>query len=425
MKTPLVAVLVVLSACSDSYFTTTSLELVAGGRGSVGIVSTAKPDPEAPETPLLSLEPVPDETGLIAQLGLTPPNPRNIRGVLEVRAAVNAPLGSTLITVKSKQGLATLQVNVKPAPTLSLMRGQGRRRSIVGYGEVLDFVAWVKTDGTVMQRIGGVTTPVSGLSDIETIAAGYAVTTDGRLYSWLNTPAPVLLREGVVDVNTDYGPALALLDDGRVIDLVKGEALADVSDVVALRVSGFAQFIGGGAQYSRTNRYFLKTDGTVLLQDLVEYISPPPVPAPTSTTTLFAAGVKDITSAGFVQSADGQVLYNGLLVHDFEAKKIASTPRIATQMNGSTLGTSRTGLALFADGALWASSVSSTSGSNQQGAPTFTQNAAQRPLRAPNDAPIEDFEVVGPAVLIFTREGVFISNGAGGFDAADFSDLRR
>ena len=37
------------------------------------------------------------------------------------------------------------------------------------------------------------------------------------------------------------------------------------SEVVALRVSGFSQFIGGGAQYSRTNRYFLKTDGTVLL----------------------------------------------------------------------------------------------------------------------------------------------------------------
>ncbi|MDP2275854.1 MAG: hypothetical protein Q8N23_32230 [Archangium sp.] len=425
MKTRFATLLLALSACSDSYFTTTSLELVAGGRGSMGIVSTAQPDPEALETPLLSLEPVADETGLTVFLGLTPPNPRNIRGVLSVRAAVTAPLGSTLITVKSKQGSATLQVNVKPAPTLSLVRGLGQRRSIAGYGDVLDFVAWVKNDGTVMQRSGGVTTPVTGLSDIKTIAAGYAVTNDGRLYSWLNSPAPVLVREGVVDVNTDYGPALALLDDGRVIDVVKGEALADVSDVVAMRVSGFSQFVGGGAQYSRTNRYFLKTDGTVLLQDLVEYISPPPVPAPTLTTTLFAAGVKDVTSAGFAQSPDGQVLYNGLLVHDFEAKKIASTPRVAFQMNASTLSTSRTGLALFADGALWASSVSSTSGSNQQGAPTFTQNATQRPLRAPNDAPIEDFEVVGPGVLVFTREGVFITDGSGGFVAADFPDLRR
>lgn len=425
MKRPVVLVLVALSACSDSHFTSTSLELVAGGVSTVGIVSTARPDAEAIETPLLSLEPVAEQTGLTVTLVLTPPNPGNIRGVLSVRAALSAPPGSTLVTVKSKQGLATLQVNVKAAPTLSLVRGLGQRRSIVASETVSNFVAWVKNDGTVMQRSGGVTAPVAGLSNVRSIGAGYAVTNEGRLYSWLNSPAPVLVQEGVVDVNTEYGPALALLDDGRVVDLVKGEALPGVSDVVALRVSGFSQFIGGGAQYSRTNRYFLKTDGTVLLQDLVEYISQPPVPAPTSTTTLFAAGVKDVSSAGFVQSADGRVLYNNLLVHDFEAKKIASLPRIAMQTNGSTLTTSRTGLALFSDGALWASSAVSTSGSNQQGAPTFTQNATQLPLRAPNDVPIEDFEVVGPQVIIFTREGVFITGGSGGFVPADFPDLRR
>ncbi len=423
MKRAWVAALVALSGCSDSHFTTASLELLPGRAASMGIVSTAQPDAEAPETPLLSLEPVAPESGLTAALGFAPPNPRNIRGVLAVRAAITAPTASTFITVKSKQGSATLQVVVKPPPTLSLVRGLGQRRSIAAEGSVRNFVAWVKSDGTVMQRNAGVTAPVLGLSDIRTVAVGYAVTNDGRLYSWLNSPAPVLVRTGVVDVNTDYGPALALLDDGRVVDLVKGEALADVSDVAALRVSGFAQFIGGGAQYSRTNRYFLKTDGTVLLQDLVEYL--PPVLPPTMTITLVASGAKDISSGGFVQSAEGPVLYADLLVHDFEARKIASLPRVANQMNGSTLSTSRTGLALFADGALWTSTATSTSGSNQQGAPTFTQNATQLPLRAPNDTPIDDFEVVGPDVVIFTREGVFITDGAGGFTPADFPDLRR
>lgn len=432
MKTLLLSMLLVLSACGDSRFTVPSVDLVVGQSATVGVVSTAQPAPQedgapAPE-PLLSLEPVAPESGLTASLGLNPPNPGNLRGVLTVRAALDAPLGQTLITVKSTQGAATLQVNVKPAPVLSLPRGLGQRRSIVGAGaspEVLDYVAWVKSDGTVMQLMGGVTEPVVGLSDIKSVAVGYAVTNDGRLYSWLRTPSPVLVKEGVVDVTADYGPALALLDDGTVMDLVKMERLPEVSDVAALRVSGFTQFVGGGNQYSRTDRYFLKTDGTVVLQSLVEYLSSPPVAPPALTTTTLATGIADVTSSGFMQSASGQVLFGGLLVHDFAAKKLASPPRRANQSNASTLSTSRTGLALFADGALWSSVSSNTSGSNQQGAPTFSQGATQLPLRAPGDAPIEDFEVVGPEVLIFTRDGIFLSDGAGGFMAADFPELRR
>ncbi len=425
MKKLFVTMLAGLSGCSDSHFTTTSIELLVGRSALVGVVSTAQvaPEAEGAVVPLLALEPVAAESGLTASFGLTPPNPGNVRGVLSVRAAFTAPIGATLITVKSQQGAATLEVNVKPAPLLRLTRGLGERRSIVGYFPG-DFVAWVKTDGTVMRREGGVTTPVVGLNDIKSIAVGYAVTTDGRLYSWLNSPAPVLVKDGVVDVTADYGAPLALLEDGSVLDLARMEILAGIDDVVAMRVSGFSQFVGGGAQYSRTNRVFLKTDGTVLSQVLIEYISPPPVPAPTSVTTTVASGITDITAAGFWLSAEGQVLFGELLVHDFAAKKLASLPPVTTQMNASTSGTSVTGLALFADGALWASTSSKTSGSNQQGAPTFSQNATQRPLRAPNDATIEDFAVVGGSVVIFTRDGVF-TGGAEGFVAADFEGLRR
>ncbi len=42
-----------------------------------------------------------------------------------------------------------------------------------------------------------------------------------------------------------------------------------------------------------------------------------------------------------------------------------------------------------------------------------------------SDVHIEDFEGVGHEVVIFTREGVFITDGSGGFVPADFPDLRR
>jgi len=320
--------------------------------------------------------------------------------------------------------------DVRPTDPLSL--GLGSPTTLVGGGASssdLALIVWITEDGTVMQR-NGLAAPsvaVAGLVDVKSVAIPYAVTQSGDLYRWNTTDpsqAPMKILDAVADVNADYG-AFALLADGQVMDLATMQLVPEVADVVAIRASGFEQFIiSGGGQYSRAQRYYLQKNGTVLLQDVVVYLSGQ-LPN-TSETHVFALGVAEVTASGFIQSADGIVYFGEAIVHDVPARKMASTPRQASDINGSTLASSYTTFVLFDDGALWATTIGKVSGENQQGAPAFRASATQLPMRLPGDVDVVDFAVVGPRVVAFTRDGSsFIDAGDGTFTPVSFERLRR
>ena len=317
-------------------------------------------------------------------------------------------------------------------PTTPLALGPGAPTTIVGGGASsndLTWIVWITDGGAVMQRQGvaGTSALVAGLSDVKSVAIPYAVTQGGVLYRWdVNAPtqAPVEVLRDVADVNADYG-AFALLVDGSVMDLATMQRVSGVADVVAMRASGFEQFIiSGGGQYSRANRYFLQKNGTVLLQDVVVYLANQ-LPN-TSEINVFAMGVEDVTSSGFLQSPDGIVYFGDAVVHDVPARRMAGAPRQASQVNGSTLASSYTTYVLFDDGALWATTIGKTSGENQQGAPTFHASATQAPVRLMGDVDIVDFAILGPRVLVFARDGTsFLDAGDGTFAPIIFEDLKR
>lgn len=317
-------------------------------------------------------------------------------------------------------------------PTAPLVLGPGKPNTLAGGvpqgGGVISPVIWVTNAGTVRQRAGAAASEVvPNLSDVVSVAIGYAVTRAGALYRWDPYQAPLTatkILDGVADVTTDYG-AFALQTDGRVIDLATSQPLPDVANVVAMRIAGFEQsIISGGGQYSRASRYFLQRDGSVLLQDVVVYLGGQ-LPN-TLETTVYARGVQDVTSGGFVQAPNGLIYFDEALVHDVPAKKMASTPRVANQSNSSTLTTSRSTFVLFDDGALWRTTLGSTTGENQQGAPTFSAGVSQFPVRAPGDVDILDFFVLSGEVVIVTRDGAsFVSAGEGTtFSPVVFEDLR-
>ena len=316
-------------------------------------------------------------------------------------------------------------------PTAPLALGLGAPTTLVGGGassNYLEWIVWVTTGGTVMQRAGlsGPSVVVPGLTDVTSVAVGFAVTRTGELFRWSPGAAvlqPVKVLDGVVDVSADYG-AFALLADGHVVDLGTMSQLPDVADVVAMRITGFEQaIISGGGQYSRSSRFFLTKTGTVLLQDVVRYLSNQ-LPN-TLSTTQYATGVREVSTSGFIQSPDGLVFFQDALVHDVPARKFASTPRVATQSNATTLGSGTTTYVLFDDGALWASSVSKTSGENQQGAPTFSASATQEPVRLQGDAAIADFALLGPVLLVFDASGRSLARPGDAFLPVEFEDLRR
>jgi len=396
-----------IAACGPFAFTTSMIELAAGSTVTVSLTGPSKG--RAPNWQVVA---VPQERGLTVAVGQLPPNPLNLRGVVSVTAAADAPLGRTAVTVKADEGQATIEVNVIAAPTLKLEAVSRPPTRIAAttteQGEPVSYV-WRTATGGVTQRVDGKDTAVAGLSNVRSVGArettGWAVTQSNALMKWsLTAPVPETVLDDVQDVSVNPFVAFALRLDGSVVDLTTLQRVEGLSGVVAIRSSGFSQQISnGGGIYRAVSRYFLTEAGVIEAWSTVEYLSQQ-LPD-TSSRSVFARGAIDVTGLGFTQAADGQVLLGNAFLHDLPAKKIDSPPKISNQSNASTLSSAVTCYALFEDGALWRTTVSKTTGENQQGAPTAVSNATQAPVRLPVDEEVDDFVMLGRRVLAFSRDG--------------------
>jgi hypothetical protein len=365
---------------------------------------------------------------LIATVGKTPPNPRNVRGVLIISASLVARPGPTRITVKTDEGSTSVEVIVKPLPIIALDREQRVRETIASDATEFTSAKWFVwiVQGAVMQRLANVDTPVAGLTDVRAVGLAngeaYAVTNGGTLFKWTANTAPERVLEGIADVHAGPFSVLALEKTGTVIDVLTAQPLPDLQDVVAIRSSGFVQqIINGGGEYRATSRFFLKHDGAVEQRSSVEYLSQQ-LPD-TSDQKVIARSATDVTGAGFVLATDGRAYLQSSFLHDLRARKIASPPRTSSQSNATTFSSANACYVLFDDGALWLTTISKTTGENQQGAPTSREGLTQVPVRAPGDVKIDGFHLLGAQVLISTAAGFFLSDGSLRFQPVSFPGL--
>jgi hypothetical protein len=374
------------------------------------------------------VEPVAAETGLIATVGKTPPNPRNVRGVLSVAASLVAPPGPSRVTVKTDEGSTSVEIIVKPLPSIALDREQRVRETIASDATEFTLANWFVwiAQGAVMQRLANVDSPVAGLTDVRAVGlangVAYAVTNGGTLFKWTATTTPERVLEGIADVHAGPFAVLALEETGTVIDVQTLQHINDMKDVVAIRSSGFVQqIINGGGQYRATSRFFLKQDGAVEQRSSVEYLSQQ-LPD-TSDQKVIARSATDVTGAGFVLATDGRAYLQSSFLHDLRARKIASPPRTSSQSNATTFSSANACYVLFDDGALWLTTISKTTGENQQGAPTSREGLTQVPVRAPGDVKIDGFHLLGAQVLISTATGFFLSDASLRFQPVSFPGL--
>lgn len=421
--------MLVSSACGPYAFTQASVEVT---RGSTVFASvTGPPQGAAPE---FTVEPVAPERGLTVSIGKVPPNPKAIRGVVSIAAAADAPLGKTRVTVTGQEGATSLEVDVKASAELRLTPMAAAVIAVsTNEVETPQWFFWVTQSGGVRQRVEGVETLVPGLTDVRSVAAkgpvAWAVTESGSLVKWSPLARPITISpvlQGVREVTACQFASLALMLDGAVVDLDTMLPVSDLTDVVAIRVSGFSQqIINGGGTYVSTSRFFLRRDGSVERWATIRYVQGQ-LPD-TSMRERLAGVATDVSSAGFIRNAAGLVTLNGALLHEFPAKALASPPRTASQSNSTTFSSSNSCYVLFDDGALWLTSVSKTTGENQQGAPVSSANASQVAVRAPGDEDIDSFLLLGSSVLVTTRSGAMLITGASmrGFEPVSFNDLRR
>ncbi len=433
-----------LTACSGSAVSPTQ-ERVVLQRGDVVAVGLVAPNLE--EAPVFAVSAADATSKLEATVVALPPNADDVRGRVLVSAPLDAPPGVRTIEVESAQGNTSFEVDVRGGVTLP--RGLGRSTTLaLGASPLVGTAAvWVRDDGTVSQRNEGVELVVPGIAGAKSVGlAGdpsralklsFAATASGAVFRWsfaTNVPVPVQVAQidGVVDLTvTDYD-AYALAGDGRVWRLPLDEAITTsvvepaLAGVVAVRSRGRYQPFQGGA-YTARNSFFLQADGLVQARARVVF-NANALPEQLTESTL-GPDLLDVTSTGAAQRANGRAYVGDALVHRAPVRRIDADAR-TVQTNSTNSVSSSTVYCLFDDGALWASTLSTAFGENQQGAGTASSDVQQVPVRAPGDVEIDDFVVAGGSgtLVVWARDGsAFVSGPAGALPLApsSFTGLRR
>lgn len=362
--------------------------------------------------------------GLEVSYATLRPNPQNVRGHLYVTVLSSAPLGKQTVQLNSESLTLSLEVNVEAAASVTLTRGLGRVNTVAGADGV---ITWIKKDGTVWQRVAGVSSQVAGIGNARTVGAfrsylvgfvGYAATLDGQVWTWSAKQAPTLFNQienGVLDMAIDELGKLALATDGRVWNLKPGGATLepDATDVASVRVNGWASFVGGGTQQTMVSRTFLRMDGRVQVTTTYDYIQlgvaqPDQAIRKVTLSTAADGSFQGAGAAGGLQSADGRVYLGAKLVHRLPAKRFESYT--VSRIINSTNSTVSSGMyTLFDNGALYLTVATTNYGVNQGGSGTSSSDVTQTPVIVPNGEDIIDFSLQG-VLTIWTSSAVYVAN---------------
>jgi hypothetical protein len=394
--------------------TTQSVSLQRGSSTVVGVIA---------DTGFLATVTSAPSSGLEVEYATLRSNPKNVRGHLYITVLSSAKLGKQTVQLKSDSVTLTLEVNVEAGASVTLTRGLGRANTVAGAEGV---ITWIKKDGTVWQRVNGVSSQVAGISNARTVGAfrsylvgfvGYAATLDGQVWTWSAKQAPTLFNQiegGVLELAIDELGKLALATDGRVWNLKAGGATLepDATDIASVRVNGQASFVGGGTQQTLVSRTFLKMDGRVQVTTTYDYVQlgvaqPDQAIRKITLSTAAEGSFRGAGAGGGAQRADGRVYLGGKLVHRLPAKRFESYT--VSRIINSTNSTVSSGMyTLFDDGGLWLSVATTNFGENQGGSGTSSSDVTQTAVAIPNGEDVIDFSMQG-ILTIWTSSAVYVA----------------
>ena len=443
----LFAFLTACGALSGGSYTlnASSITVQRGSSVRVGVIA-----PGLQLAPAVTAQATNSSGGLKVEVAGSAPNPAEVRALISVTAALDAPLGQQSVLVTFPTGSATLSVNVTALGNLKPVRGGGRTTTVASGQRV---IVWIKNDGSVWERrVGGASSAVPGIGNAKAVGlidccgdvnyTAVAATADGTVWTWNAATAPQQVGQvagGAVDLSVSPLASFALAGDGRAwrLNLEAGKLAATlepgVADVAAIRVTSSARFYQTTYAKTIVVTYLLMT-GTVqriVTYEEIDSTIPGPPPPIKRTVTNGSTDIVDVGNAGFAQRSDGRVYTGNYRVHDTPVKHFESSYDTA-QTNSTNSTTSLSAFCLFADGGLWQTAITQSFSEGQAGNPLASGDTIQRPMNIPNTADVLDFALLGNGIVIWTADGVYFaatppvsSPTVYDFQPIDLPDVRR